>query len=407
MNFHEAGARIDRKYRYTRDLRRVTSALSLAALAACSTLGGSGPASRSVVKGHSDAMVNADIRVIDVNDDVARRLATGKGRLFSDVLGEGMPVGTVVGQGDVLDITVWEAPPAALFGMLGGKAEPMQGAAIETAKSTDLPPQMVDAQGTIAVPFVGILHAAGKTPRQLEAEIRSRLRGIANNPQVSVGITHNATANVTVVGEVATNSRVPLTPRGERLLDVLAAAGGVRQQVDKTMIQITRGTTVVSLPLATVIRQPYQNIRLRPDDVVTAIYQPFSFTSIGATATSAEITFEATGISLAQALGRMGGLQDNRADVKGVFLFRLEDPAALGADLVRGARTTPDGKVPVIYRINLADPGSFFIAQGFPIRDKDVLYVSNAPGADLQKFVSILSQTAFSIIGISNGVTGN
>lgn len=389
-------------------MRSVGMALALAALAGCSTLGSSGPTSGKIARGRSPAVANADIRIIDVDDAVARRLASvDRGRSFAEVLGEGQPVGTVIGQGDVLDISVWEAPPAALFGMLSGKIDAPSAAAVDIAQKTDLPQQMVDAQGMVSLPFAGVFRAAGKTPRQLEADIRTRLKGIANQPQVVVGLSRNATANVTVVGEVNTSARVALSPRGERLLDVLAMAGGARQPVDKTTLQITRGQTVVAVPMASVIRDPRQNIRLQPDDVVTAIFQPFSFTVLGATGTNAEIPFEATGITLAQALGRMGGLQDNRANAKGVFLFRLEDPAALGAPWSQGARTTPDGKLPVIYRLDLSDPGTFFIAQGFPVRDKDVVYVSNAPGVDLQKFVGIISQMAFSIIGMSNAVTGN
>jgi polysaccharide export outer membrane protein len=68
------------------------------------------------------------------------------------------------------------------------------------------------------------------------------------------------------------------------------------------------------------------------------------------------------------------------------------------------ARRTPDGRIPVIYRVDLGDPASFFVAQSFPIRNKDVLYVSSAPLADLQKFVSIVSSMAFSVIGITNSI---
>jgi polysaccharide export outer membrane protein len=197
---------------------------------------------------------------------------------------------------------------------------------------------------------------------------------------------------------------VPLTPRGERLLEVLAAAGGVKQPIGKTTIQITREGHVVSLPLEIVIRDPAQNIRMQANDVVTALYQPYSFTSLGATEANAEVPFESTGITLAQALGRIGGLRDDRANVRGVFIFRLEDPAAVGPGVAATARRTPDGRIPVIYRVDLSNPATFFVAQSFPIRNKDVLYVSNAPLADLQKFVSIVSSMAFSVIGISNAV---
>ena len=88
------------------------------------------------------------------------------------------------------------------------------------------------------------------------------------------------------------------------------------------------------------------------------------------------------------------------------MLFRsFEDPIALGAALDPKVRLTPDGKVPVIYRVNLKDPAMFFAAQSFPMRDKDVLYVSNAPFTDIQKFVSIISSTVFPIASLATVVT--
>jgi polysaccharide export outer membrane protein len=210
--------------------------------------------------------------------------------------------------------------------------------------------------------------------------------------------------NVTVVGDVSENARVALTPKGERLLDVLASVGGVKQPVGKTLIQITRGAQTATMPLEAVIKNPRQNIRLQSDDIVTALFQPFSFTALGATGNSAEINFEGTGLTMAQALGRVGGLRDDRADVRGVFIFRLERPEALDPAVAATAQKTPDGKIPVIYRLDLKNPASFFIAQGFPVQNKDVLYISNAPLADIQKFVNIISQMAFSIININNTI---
>ena len=98
---------------------------------------------------------------------------------------------------------------------------------------------------------------------------------------------------------------MPLTPGSERLLDALAAAGGVRQPVNKTTIQVTRGNATCSVPLG-----PWSSATrsrtspLRAGDVVTAIFQPLSFTALGATGKNEEINFEAQGITLAQALAR-------------------------------------------------------------------------------------------------------
>jgi polysaccharide biosynthesis/export protein len=131
------------------------------------------------------------------------------------------------------------------------------------------------------------------------------------------------------------------------------------------------------------------------------LFQPLSFTALGATGQNAEIAFEAQGISLAQALARAGGVQDARSDARGVFVFRFEDANGV-TDEQRAGPTTPDGKVPVVYRVDLTDPVSFLVAQSFPMRNRDVIYVANAPSAELQKFLNILTASIFSVQGLSN-----
>lgn len=389
---------------------KATALLMLAAsLGACATLGASGPSSRAVHGSEEAPVGQARIKIIDVDDTVARQvLSAARALSFAEVFGDVPPVGSTVGTGDVLEVTIWEAPPAALFSgnaSFGTNSTPdLLASSAGSTQRTALPAMMVDSAGFIRIPFAGPIRAAGLTPQQIERDIARRLARKAHDPQVIVNIAGNANDTVTVVGDVQRNARVPLTPRGERLLDAIAAAGGVGQPVGKVTVQITRGDRVLALPLETVIRDPAQNIRLQSEDVVTAFFQPFSFTSLGAAGTSAEIPFEATGLTLAQALGRVGGLRDDRANVRGVFIFRLENPAALDPAIAATAPRTPDGKIPVIYRIDLANPASFFVAQGFPIHNKDVLYVSSAPLADIQKFVGMVSSMAFTLIGLGQAV---
>ena len=392
-----------------RRMARTVVCMLMLSLAACASVGASGPSAKSIRNAGGAGVGNAPIKIVEVTDAVARQvLAADHSASFSEVLGDAPPAGTIIGHGDVLEVTIWEAPPAVLFGSNATFGSMDTGAVLAATTGTGykaaMPEMMVDDVGQIRIPFAGSIQAAGRTPQQVERDIVRRLSGKAHDPQVSVRISRNASANVTVVGEVVTNTRVPLTPRGERLLDVLAAAGGAKQPVGKTTIQVTRGREVATLPLDRVIHDPTQNIRLQADDVVTAFYQPFSFTSLGATGTSGEIPFEGTGFTLAQALGRIGGLKDDRADIRGVFIFRLEDAAALEPTIAATARRTPDGRIPVIYRVDLRDPTAFFVAQSFPIRNKDVLYVSTSPLSDLQRFVGMVSSLAFTAIGLGQAV---
>lgn len=338
------------------------------------------------------------MRLVPVTDEIARQLtAARKQRSFAEAFGMGTAYEPMIGKGDVIEVSVWEAPPALLFGNQM-TVDPRFGPA--NAGMVNFPEQMVNSKGTISLPFTGAVQAAGRCAAEIEADIAARLQGKANQPQVLVRTIRNNTANVTVVGDVVTSTRMPLTAKGERLLDALAAGGGVKQSVDRTTVQVARGTEVRGLPLEKIIQDPQQNIFMQAGDVVTALFQPLSFTMLGAAGKSEEVNFEAQGISLAQALARVGGLNDMRADAKGLFVFRYEDPAAL--NWAEAPAVNAEGKVPVIYQVDLHDPAAFFIAQNFPIANSDVLYIANSPAAELQKFVNIVAGAFYPALTVVN-----
>lgn len=383
--------------------RRISALLAgsaaLMLLGGCAAVGGSGPSAGSIKRaGQPAAAASGAIALVELDGAaVARQEAARSSKSFADVFGDSAVDPTIIGPGDAIDIAMWEAPPAVLFGSVSALT------GIGTTQTINLPQQMVGSDGRITIPFVGSVAVAGRTTRQVEQDIVARLRGKAHEPQAIVRLSQNEARTVTVLGEVGSTRRLPLTAHGERLLDALAAAGGSRQPVGKSTIQITRASATLAMPLDTVIRDPRQNIRLRPDDVVAVLFQPYSFIALGASNLNAEVPFEATGMSLSQALGRIGGLRDERANVRGVFVFRYENPAVLGP-AAAGRPTRPDGTVPTVYRLDLSAPSSLLISQNFAIHDKDVIYVSNAPVADLQKFIGLVSSATFSIVGITNAV---
>jgi polysaccharide export outer membrane protein len=382
---------------YTASRRCVLLALGcFIGLFGCSTLPASGP-SRSDVEAVARRAPTSAIKVVQVDDEIARQL--GAKRVDSQFAGAWPALqvsNELLGAGDSVEVSIWEAPPALLFGdyVLASADSSTSG-----TRPTTLPQQVVSRDGSIGIPFAGRVHIAKLSVAQAADAIAQRLAGKANHPQVIVRLVSNASCYVTVVGEVSNSMRVPLTPHGERLLDALAAAGGVRQPVQKMTIQVARSGIVRSLPLETIIKDPSQDIVLQPDDVITAAYQPLSFVAMGAAGRNSEINFEATGVSLAEALGRMGGLTDSRSDPRGVFIFRFEDAGALQWK-TPPQNVTADGRIPVIYQIDLRDPQSLFIAQNFKIENKDIVFVSNAPLAELQKFMSIVGAFTSPIVNV-------
>lgn len=372
-------------------LKTLTITLVISSLlTACSGIPTSGFGRKEVDK-QAEKPNMQGIQVIDMTDAIAQKLYKKQSaQAFSEAFGSNNTNELKIGQGDTVEISIWEAPPATLFG------SNEKGTNFAPSKIT-LPEQTVSLDGNIVVPFAGQIKASGRSLTQIEKDIVSKLKGKANHPQVIAKLVRNQTSNVTVVGEFASNVRMPLSPRGERLLDAIAAAGGVKQPINKMTVQISRDDTVQAMPLETIIKDPKQNIALKSGDVITALFQPNSFTALGATGKNEEINYEAQGISLAEALARTGGLVDTRADAQGVFLFRFEPAEALEWPNQPVAKTA-DGKVPVIYRINLKDPSSFFVAQSFQMSNKDVIYVSNAPITEMQKFLNVLFSITFPLL---------
>jgi len=358
----------------------------------CNGFFASAGASRSQVEAVATPENNSSyIELVAVDNQVANRvMASQRSMRFKDSINPKGAPDNLVGPGDTLEVMLWEAPPAILF--RNTTQSSFLGSMTPTGTTmTTLPPQMVNKQGDITIPFVGKVHVAGKTPVQIEGVITQELRGKANQPQVIVRVAGNAASTVTVVGEVAQSARLPLSPKGERVLDAIAAVGGVKQPVNKTTIQIARNGQIQSLPMETIIQDPKQNIPLHPGDVITAYFQPLSFTVLGATGKNEEIMFEAQGITLAQALGRSSGLRDLQADSKGLYIFRYEEPRALDLSGKSQIGVTAEGKVPVIYSFNMNDPATFFAAQNFPMQNKDVMYAATASSVELMKFLGIIT----------------
>ncbi|WP_409026125.1 polysaccharide biosynthesis/export family protein [Gallibacterium anatis] len=384
-------------------MRKSLIVVSCCLLISCAYLPNSGP-SKGNVEVVNKRKSNVDfpaVQLIEVNNKVAESVFNQQqSQSFLQFSSSKAHYQGLVNAGDLLDITLWEAPPATLFGSV------LNQAGVSSGQSTHLPEQVVNSNGRITIPFVGALKVAGKTPEQIQSEIVGRLQAIANQPQAVVRIVKNNSANVTVLTK-STTIRMPLTAYGERVLDAIAMAGGAGGDVQDVSVQLTRGNQVQTISLARLAAEPQQNIPLRSGDVVTLLNNPLSFTAMGAVGNSKEIRFSAEGLTLAEAIGRLGGLNDDRADPRGVFIFRYVpfEEMPLSKQNEWQAKGYHQGmKIPTVYQANLLEPQSMFWIQQFPIRDKDIVYVSNAPLAEYQKFIRMIFGATTPAVSAVNSV---
>lgn len=281
-------------------------------------------------------------------------------------------------------MTIWEAGWRIVF--RAARQRQVQ----HGLKSSTIPDQIVGRDGSISVPYAGRIKVAGRTTQEVQGIVEHALAGKAIEPQVLINMPKSVSNSVTVTGEVVNGARVPLSVRGDRVMDVIATAGGIRAPVNETYVQLSRGQETVRVAMSRVSSDPKENIYLRPNDVLTLIRDPQTFIAYGATGKNAEIPFDAEGISLSQARQgrRTYGFPFRPA---GVFIFRFEPESVVRA-LAPGSTLAAHNRVtPVVYRLNLRDAASLFIARGFRIQNRDLLYVSNAPITDAEKVMQIVS----------------
>lgn len=379
--------------------RSILTLMLLAALGGCSTLPRDGPSSRAVDRGVAApdslggyALVNLDYAVSEQVKTVAPRFLGSLAEATSQA-----PL-DVIGVGDVLAVSVFE-PSGALFGRGAATGSAAGSSAGVQGGSSNLPALVVDRDGSIGVPFGGRVRVEGLTPTQAADAVRRALTGRVGNPQVTVAVAQNNSNTVTVLGEVRQPGRAPLNVNADRILDVLAVAGGSPRAVEDVLVNIQRGGRTFTAPLNAVTTDAGENVRLMKGDIVNLTYRPRRYSTFGALGAVRTVDMAAGPITLTDALGWAGGLDSNQADARRVMVFRFERPEvaqALGltqAPTVRG--------VPVVYELNLAEGSGFFVASNFTVRPDDVVYAPRAGAAETRKFFEFVQTVTRVVYDVS------
>jgi len=370
--------------------------VAVTCLAGCSTIPTAGPTTSQVLDQAAKNprrfdMVEIDRRVISVLASQPRP------SLLDQIEPDGKPPSPTIAIGDTVTVSIWQAPNAAALAPT--QMTPVNQAGPSGLVESSLPIQVVSADGAISVPYAGRVLAAGRTPFEVQNTIEQRLAEKFIEPQALVTVTKTVSNSVTVSGEEVAGERIPLSVGGDRLLDVIASAGGSKSPVYDTSILISRNGRTATIPMTTLVSDPQENIYAWPGDVITLEQAPKTFLVFGATSTNSQVPFGAARLDLAQAIAKAGGLLDLRADPEGVFLFRFEPPKVVnGLGIPDLANQSTAGDSPVLYHLNLRQVDGYFLAERFPIRDNDIIYVANASLTELQKFFTAIGSITGPVI---------
>jgi polysaccharide biosynthesis/export protein len=286
---------------------------------------------------------------------------------------------------------------------------PATAAGARPGNFVDLPPQAVDQKGSIYVPYAGEIPTAGRTIPDIQQAVVGRLKNRAIEPQVVISLNQQHSAVVSVLGDVNTPGVLALNSVGERLLALIARAGGPKFEAIESYVTLQRDGKRVRVLLSRVVHDPNENVFVRPNDVIFITHESPTFTALGALnqnvfGFNSEIPFDVETLTLTQAIGKAAGLNDQQSDPSEVYIYRFENRRFLDKLGVDTKRFTFDS-IPTIYHVNLRDPSGLLLASGFQMRTKDVVYIANAKVVDYYKFLTLVNNTSNTVSNVSNSVT--
>ena len=205
-----------------------------------------------------------------------------------------------------------------------------------------------------------------------------------------VALSQQNTSLISVLGEVNAPARFPVSFAGEKILDEITRAGGPKGQGFDTWVMLERDGKRATVPFGALVYEPANNIYARPNDTIYVYREPQTFVEFGAAGQQGQFNFDAWRISLAEGVAKAGGLNDTLADPAGVYLYRGEPREVadrLGVDISRF-----DGPIiPVVYNVNFRDPAGYFLATKFQMRNKDVIFASNAVAIEQAKIMNYIN----------------
>jgi polysaccharide export outer membrane protein len=373
--------------------RGIAAAIAFMAMAGCGILPVSGPNAIDINLGLS--VTGPPYGLVKLTPEKVKVLAEFGPQTVSGLFGDRRPPPEIkFGIGDVVSVTIFEAAAGGLF-------IPIE-AGVRPGNFVTLPNQPIDTKGKISVPYAGLVQAAGRTPSEVQGDIVNAIKNRAIEPQAVVALVNQNTSLITVIGEVNTGGfntggRIPAMPAGERILDYITRAGGIKDQGQNSWVVLERRGRRAAVPFGALVYEPGNNVWAWPGDTIYVYQEPQTFLAFGASGQQGQFPFNAWRLSLAEAVGISGGLLDVQADAGSVFLYRRE-PRGLAEKL--GIDCTPfEGPtVPIVYSVSFRDPGGYFLATKFQMHNKDVVFAANAQAVEVSKFANFLN----TIISVPN-----
>jgi polysaccharide export outer membrane protein len=295
--------------------------------------------------------------LIEINSDlIAKETAArpkgipqGVTRLFAK------PAPYVLGPGDVLSIVIWDHPELNLPEAMAAGGQDATGSNSVVSGYT------VDNAGMIQYAYIGPIKVSGLTEMDARDLLSKRLSKYLRNPQVTLRIAAYRSKRVYIDGEVRNPGLQMLNDMPMTLPEAINRAGGFTTNGDRSQVAITRhdDTVVVNLPDLIAKGSNPNNIVLRDGDMVRVFSSNDSKVSVvGEVERPGSFVFNNGRMSLSQALGEAGGINQGSGDASQIFVVRKRETGE-----------------PTVFHLDASTPTAMATADGFELKPSDVVFV--------------------------------
>lgn len=360
--------------------------LALAAFgpAACGRLPAGAPASNEIISQAQESAGEFAIYRVDraLLPTVSKWPVTGDIERLNWIGRSSGAKSQIIQPGDTLTLTLWDSSENSLL-------------TAEEQRSAPLGALRVTPKGTIFVPYIGDVSVVGLTPDLARREIQAGLEAIVPSAQVQLAMTEGRGNSVELIGGVAQPGAYPMPDRNFSVLSLIAAGGGVNASLNNPQIRLVRGAAIYGASVEDLLDNPGLDTLLRGGDKVFIEDDNRYFLSFGATGTEALHIFPKDDVSAMDAVSIIGGVNDKKADPKGLLILR-EYPAAAVAPGVRGPRNTR-----VVFSVDLTTFDGLFSARNFAVNSGDVVIATESPINDALTISQLIGQL-FGVFNAAN-----
>ena len=282
------------------------------------------------------------------------------------------PGSNVIQAGDMINLTIWDSQANSLL-------------TSETQKNVGMTSIQVSSSGTIFVPYVDEVVVRGLTPAQARERIQFELEPIAPSAQVQLALVPGQDNSVDLVSGVSSPGSYPMPSRNYSILSAIAKGGGIKTDMRYPIVRLIRRGNTYEIPADDLFSQASKNITLRGGDKVIVEPEERHFIALGATGSESIVYFNSETINALEALSMVGGINDSRADPKGVLVLREYPDEAVGDG------TDGPAKKQVVFPLDLTSASGLFAARKFHIMPNDTVLATESPVRAVQTILGLFS----------------